>query len=179
MFWLTKSITWHYVGWNLLSCFLLVLQSFLGVSRGSRRVLNRTLHVSVDSDGKLFKTFVTSKRISKTFVTSKSYLWRQEDLLPVNHLSLVLDQDSDVHEHLVQLLDRRLQLHKHLVPWKVQKTMINFCQKKQASILILSLGITGFENWSLNKDFSVWLEENQFYPEQNKISLPQVKCVLF
>ena len=36
------------------SCFLLVLQSFLGVSRGSRRVLNRTLHVSVDSDGKLF-----------------------------------------------------------------------------------------------------------------------------
>ena len=65
MFWLTKSITWHYVGWNLLSCFLLVLQSFLGVSRGPRRVLNRTLHVSVDSDWKLFKTFWSQKEFRK------------------------------------------------------------------------------------------------------------------
>ena len=42
--------------------------------------------------------------------------------------------------------------------------MINFC-KKHASILILSLGITGCKSWSLNANFSVWLEENQFYPE--------------
>ena len=34
---------------------------------------------------------------------------------PVHHLSLVLDQDGDVHEHLVQLLDRLLQLDEHLV----------------------------------------------------------------
>ena len=39
-----------------------------------------------------------------------------EQFAPVHHLSLVLDQDGDVHEHLVQLLDGGLQLHKHFMP---------------------------------------------------------------
>ena len=34
---------------------------------------------------------------------------------PVDHLSLILNENRDIHEHLVQLLDRGLQLDEHLV----------------------------------------------------------------
>ena len=55
----------------------------------------------------------------------------------------------------------------------LKSAMINFCQKKQASILIISF--LGCKNWSLNADFLVWLEENEVYPEQKKRTLSQIK----
>ena len=37
-------------------------------------------------------------------------------VIPVDHFSLVLNEDGDIHEHLVQLLDGSLELDEHLVP---------------------------------------------------------------
>ena len=43
-------------------------------------------------------------------------MFSPKNQIPVDHLSLVLHEDGDVHKHLVQLLDRLLQLDEHLMP---------------------------------------------------------------
>ena len=95
----------------------LVLEGLLGVVGGAGGVLHGALHVGIDPGnmhrgwccrGRSIEQISTHQSLPRSCFTKVS--------APVDHLSLVLDEHGDVHEHLVELLDRLLELDEHLVP---------------------------------------------------------------
>ena len=113
IFFLKTGIGWRMImssSWVSPARLLLVFKSFFGVGGGPSCVLNRVVHVGVDSEIS-DQLLVRIQQLKE--MTSEENLWQS---IPIDDLPLLLNKHRHVHEHLVELLDRRLQLHEHLVP---------------------------------------------------------------
>ena len=107
------------------------------------------------------KVFVTSRGSFNLFTISPWFSTKTAMSMNISCNSLI-DDSSFTN---ISCLEKCINNNDKLLP---EETGLNFDH--------ISCGIMGCKNWSLNADFSVWLEENEFYPKR---SLSQIKCVLF